>query len=41
VTHIYGQGVVEEVRLPDGSLFIAAGRVDFVAHDGFCAALSA
>jgi hypothetical protein len=32
VTHIYGQGVVEEVRLPDGSLFITAGRVDFVAH---------
>jgi hypothetical protein len=32
VTHIYGQGIVEEVRLPDGSLFIAAGRADFVAH---------
>jgi hypothetical protein len=32
VTNIYGQGITEEVRLPDGSLFIAAGRVDFVAH---------
>jgi hypothetical protein len=32
VTHIYGQGVVEQVRLPDGSLFISAGRLDFLAH---------
>jgi hypothetical protein len=32
VAHIYGQGIVEVVRLPDGSLFLAAGRVDFVAH---------
>jgi hypothetical protein len=32
VTHIYGQGITEEVRLPDGRLFIAAGRLDFVAH---------
>jgi hypothetical protein len=32
VTHIYGQGITEEVRLPDGSLFLTAGRVDFVAH---------
>jgi hypothetical protein len=34
VTHAYGQGITEVVRLPDGSLFIAAGRVDFVAHGG-------
>jgi hypothetical protein len=32
VTHIFGQGVTEKVVLPDGGLFIAAGRVDFVAH---------
>lgn len=32
VTHVYGQGITEVVQLPDGSLFIAAGRVDFVAH---------
>jgi hypothetical protein len=32
VTHIFGQGITEIVRLPDGSLFLAAGRVDFVAH---------
>jgi hypothetical protein len=32
VTHIYGHGIIDRVRLPDGSLFIGAGRVDFVAH---------
>lgn len=31
-THIYGQGIIDRVRLPDGSLFIGAGRLDFVAH---------
>jgi hypothetical protein len=30
--HLYTDGVAEKVRLPDGSLFIAAGRIDFVAH---------
>lgn len=33
VERAVGQGIVEKVRLPDGNLFIAAGRVDFVAHD--------
>jgi hypothetical protein len=28
-----GQGIVEMVRLPDGSLFTTAGRVDFVARN--------
>jgi hypothetical protein len=27
-----GQGIVEKVVLPDGSLFITAGRVDFLAR---------
>lgn len=32
LAHVYADGVEEKVPLPDGSLFIAAGRVDFVAH---------
>jgi hypothetical protein len=31
-THVYADGVTEKVWLPDGSLFISAGRVDFAAH---------
>jgi hypothetical protein len=30
--HLYSDGVVEKIWLPDGSLFISAGRVDFAAH---------
>jgi hypothetical protein len=30
----YGEGVIENVPLPDGSTFFAAGRVDFLAHSG-------
>jgi len=30
--HLYVDGTVERVPLPDGSFFLAAGRVDFVAH---------
>jgi hypothetical protein len=33
LTHLFGQGVIEKVRLPDGTFFIAAGRVDFVARE--------
>jgi hypothetical protein len=33
-THVYADGVVEKIRLPDGSLFISAGRLDFKAHPG-------
>ena len=29
VTHIFGSGLVETIPLPDGSLFISAGRLDF------------
>jgi hypothetical protein len=32
VTHLFASGLVEKVPLPDGSLFITAGRVDFAAH---------
>ncbi len=32
--HIYADGVFEKVPLPDGSLFISAGRADFAAHPG-------
>jgi hypothetical protein len=28
----YGEGVIENVPLPDGSTFFAAGRADFLAH---------
>jgi hypothetical protein len=32
LTHIYGAAVLEKVRLPDGSLFVSAGRADFLAR---------
>jgi hypothetical protein len=32
-THGYADGVTEKIWLPDGSLFISAGRLDFAAHD--------
>ncbi len=32
VTHIYSAGGVEKVPLPDGTLFISAGRIDFINH---------
>jgi len=34
VTHVFASGVVEMLTLPDGTLFISAGRVDFAAHPG-------
>lgn len=34
VTHVYTDGLVETIRLPDGSLFISAGRTDFTQHPG-------
>jgi hypothetical protein len=40
ITHFFFAGVVEKVVLPDGSLFLAAGLVDFAAH-GFPEALIA
>jgi hypothetical protein len=32
MTHAYADGVMEKIWLPDGSLFISAGQVDFAAH---------
>jgi hypothetical protein len=32
VTNVFASGLVEKVPLPDGKLFITAGRVDFAAH---------
>ena len=34
ITHIYANGIVERIPLPDGSLFISAGRLDYMAHPG-------
>ena len=34
ITHVYANGIVERIPLPDGSLFISAGRLDFTAHPG-------
>jgi hypothetical protein len=34
VTHIYASGLVERVPLPDGTVFLSAGRLDFAAHPG-------
>jgi hypothetical protein len=34
VTHVYAEGVVERVLLPNGSLFLTAGRTDFINHPG-------
>jgi hypothetical protein len=33
ITNLFASGLAEKVPLPDGSLFITAGRVDFAAHD--------
>jgi hypothetical protein len=32
VTNVFANGLVEKVPLPDGTLFITSGRVDFAAH---------
>lgn len=32
VTHIFASGLVERLTFPNGTLFISAGRLDFVAH---------
>lgn len=34
VTHIFASGVTEKIILPDGTLFLSAGRLDFIAHPG-------
>ncbi len=32
LTHLYATGLVERIVLPDRTLFLSAGRVDFVDH---------
>jgi hypothetical protein len=32
ITHIFASGVVERIVLPDGTLFLTAGRLDFTRH---------
>jgi hypothetical protein len=34
LTHVYASGVVARVPLPDGTVFLSAGRLDFAAHPG-------
>jgi hypothetical protein len=34
ITHVYGAGLFETIPLPDGSLFVSAGRADFTQHPG-------
>lgn len=36
ITHVYAEGVIERILLPNGSLFLTAGRTDFINHpEGF------
>jgi hypothetical protein len=32
ITHAYNRGIFSRVRLPDGDLFLTAGRTDFILH---------
>ena len=34
VTHVFASGVSGRIVLPDGTFFLSAGRVDFIAHPG-------
>ena len=34
VTHVFASGLFETIPLPDGSLFVSAGRADFTQHPG-------
>jgi hypothetical protein len=40
VTHVFGSGLFEMIPLPDGSLFVSAGRADFTQHPGVAFLLS-
>jgi hypothetical protein len=35
ITQVFGDGIFEKIPLPDGSLFISAGRAEFVHHGAF------
>jgi hypothetical protein len=34
LTHLYASGLMSKVPLPNGTVFLSAGRVDFTAHPG-------
>ena len=40
VTHNFASGLFETIPLPDGSLFVSAGRADFTQHPGVTFLLS-
>ena len=40
VTHGYNVGITEKIPLPDGRLFISAGRFDWLDHPGAIIVLS-
>jgi hypothetical protein len=40
VTHVFASGVVERLVLPNGTLFLSAGRADFIQHPGVSFLLS-
>lgn len=40
MTNFFIDGVLEKIRLPDGSLFVGAGRADFLDHPGVTILLS-
>ncbi len=40
VTNLFSNGVFEKILLPDGSLFVSAGRADFAQHPGVSFLLS-
>jgi hypothetical protein len=40
ITHVFSNGLVEKIPLPDGTLFVSSGRVDFVDHPGVTFVLS-
>ena len=33
VTNVFSNGLVAKTQLPDGSMFVSAGRLDFIARD--------
>jgi hypothetical protein len=33
VTHIYASGIAEKLVFPNGTVFLSAGRIDWVTHD--------
>ena len=40
ITHVFSNGLVEKIPLPDGTLFVSSGRLDFTNHPGVTFVLS-